>query len=50
MECMHLDLFNSNSADTWFDHKCRANTLRRHRGDLHLGLAVELAELERLGY
>jgi hypothetical protein len=34
----------------WFEHKCRADTLRRHRDDLHPSLAAELAELERLGY
>ncbi len=50
MKCLHLDLSSSNSAEEWFDYKCRANALRRMRDQLHPGLAAELAELERLGY
>lgn len=50
MDCTYLTLANSNSADAWFHHRCRANMLRRHRDQLHPGLAAELAELERLGY
>jgi hypothetical protein len=45
-----LDLSSSNTAEEWFEYKCRANTLRRYRDKLHPGLAAELAELERLGY
>lgn len=50
MDCACLIVANDNSADAWFGHKCRADTLRRHRDRLHSGLAAELAELERLGY
>lgn len=49
-DCSLFIVWNSNTWDAWHDAKCRANTLRKHRGQLHPGLAAELAELERAGY
>jgi hypothetical protein len=48
--CETITVYNTNSADAWFESKCRARSLRRHRDKLHPGLAAELAELERAGY
>ena len=45
-----LFICNHNSADEWFEAKCRATILRRHREALHPGLAAELVDLERAGY
>jgi hypothetical protein len=45
-----LHIVNYNSAEEWFEAKCRATILRRHRDELHPGLAAELVELERAGY
>ena len=45
-----LDIFSVNTAETWFEAKCRAGILRRHRDKLYPGLAAELADLEEAGY
>lgn len=45
-----LTVFNTNTADEWFEAKQRAECLRRYRPDLAPWLAAELAELERAGF
>jgi len=45
-----LAIYNTNTAEEWFEAKHRAEVLRRYRDRLHPGLAMELAELERAGY
>ena len=45
-----LTIFNVNTAEVWLEAKERAAMLRRHRDDLHPGLADELRQLEEAGY